>query len=835
MHRFFLFCVLVAITLTSLVPSGQAAPARGGRLEWTELAGSKGDENLQSVVSRSNRVIGLEFELTDGGDIGPVRPVSLKQRQPTEAPNRRIVTARPGYVLYGVHVDTQDKVHAIRLVFVRLNDDGSFARDDTAESDWVGTPTGKEPVTLGCDGRIVAGLGTSTKDGVLTGFSLALKANVAGPPAEGGAGNKGGAAAQIPDPKKFIAMMTEAAKIIESANDAASAQQAVEQIRTLARQSQNIGMGKTPPENAKAILERIDGKLQSLEKTLPEESRALQTALRELMESAATPAERNAATDRANRVSSASKLKQIVIALSRHEGDGNPSPASLDELVRSGLIKADVLNSPFGDADGGDIAYIRPAGNPQESVLLYDAAALALGEGTNVAYVDGSVQWRDEAQLRALNIPRPGAILAGGQTADPGGQPAKPQPAVELAAVPVKPANELLAPLLPYLVPTDGKKPTASDYSSAIINSVMALSIAGEVDSARWLLESVELNSDEHYLGGALSVQIKGGPQGADARAMFTKLKISLDELGTLEGVSLGYARAGDVAKAISNTNRFDGGKHLRKKMLHLWPSKELLAFYQADTKKGAPSDETDLETYTWAYAALGQDTELAKAIADYESLVGNERQGDSFDFRERAELNLIRVRGLAYRGDIAGALEVSDALFDAIQATKDKAKDPGAVNASAWSNRQKEYAVIIARLAADGDLDQVKTLIERHGNGTFSLEEHKLALAYLYAVKNDAAQADANLPEASGLARQKADVTMALGMMAHARAAAKDAEQAAAYIKRVEQIASTERTFAGRARIASAAIMGLLLGPEALAFDRLNLYAFKPRPQVQD
>lgn len=92
--------------------------------------------------------------------------------------------------------------------------------------------------------------------------------------------------------------------------------------------------------------------------------------------------------------------------LDERRAQGKPAPASLDELVREGAIQADLLDSPLGDAPGGDFVYVRQGSNPRESVLLYDATALPAGEGTNVAFIDGSVRWVMPDELGALNVPR---------------------------------------------------------------------------------------------------------------------------------------------------------------------------------------------------------------------------------------------------------------------------------------------------------------------------------------------------------------------------------------------------------------------------------------------
>jgi hypothetical protein len=153
-----------------------AAPARraSGRLEQTALAGVKGTKTTQLVISRNDRMTGFAFDLTDAGAIRTVDPVSVQQTKPKEQANRKFVTARDGYTLYGVVVDATDKVNAMRLVFARL-DGEQIVATDKYESDWIGTPTANaRPITLGCNGKKIAGLDRSWRDDQLTGFGLNL-------------------------------------------------------------------------------------------------------------------------------------------------------------------------------------------------------------------------------------------------------------------------------------------------------------------------------------------------------------------------------------------------------------------------------------------------------------------------------------------------------------------------------------------------------------------------------------------------------------------------------------------------------------------------------------
>jgi hypothetical protein len=151
------------------------ARSRGGKVEWTPVAGTRTTETIQTLVSQADRIRGFAFDLNDAGAIRSIVQVSVKHKQPQEQPNRKIVTAREGYTLYGMNVDfAADKVNAIRLVFVRLDGD-RMVPQDTYTSDWIGKPSGAKPVTLACNGKKVVGFSRSLRDDLLTGVSLSLK------------------------------------------------------------------------------------------------------------------------------------------------------------------------------------------------------------------------------------------------------------------------------------------------------------------------------------------------------------------------------------------------------------------------------------------------------------------------------------------------------------------------------------------------------------------------------------------------------------------------------------------------------------------------------------
>jgi hypothetical protein len=65
--------------------------------------------------------------------------------------------AKKGYAVAGLEVKTNPYVAAVRVVFMRLDDDGDLDTDDTYKSAWIGQAAGSAQ-TLGGDGKTVIGV-----------------------------------------------------------------------------------------------------------------------------------------------------------------------------------------------------------------------------------------------------------------------------------------------------------------------------------------------------------------------------------------------------------------------------------------------------------------------------------------------------------------------------------------------------------------------------------------------------------------------------------------------------------------------------------------------------
>jgi hypothetical protein len=123
-----------------------------------------------------------------------------------------------------------------------------------------------------------------------------------------------------------------------------------------------------------------------------------------------------AAEDAADRERSAQNLRTIGQGIVQYANDNKDKfPPDLQAVVKAQELDQTVTRSPFGPAKGGaDLILLNYDGkvkmngpNAGGVVILYDQAALDLGDGTNVLYDDGHVAWlAPDAFKRALEESR---------------------------------------------------------------------------------------------------------------------------------------------------------------------------------------------------------------------------------------------------------------------------------------------------------------------------------------------------------------------------------------------------------------------------------------------
>ena len=131
-----------------------AAPVLGVDTEW--LGNSTGG-SPQRFAQKEKPLLGFNYALGDWAG-GPCL-AKLIPIYSTEPPgdNQMQVIAEEGYVVGGLQVNADKVVRGVRLVLMKLNEDGTLDPADTHTSDWAGVATGS-PTKLGGDGRKLLGV-----------------------------------------------------------------------------------------------------------------------------------------------------------------------------------------------------------------------------------------------------------------------------------------------------------------------------------------------------------------------------------------------------------------------------------------------------------------------------------------------------------------------------------------------------------------------------------------------------------------------------------------------------------------------------------------------------
>jgi hypothetical protein len=131
------------------------------------VLGGAGGSPFSRTSPNGQPVIGVRYRLGSWG--GRERVGQLEPLFTTAAAQADVIVAREGYALGALQVDAGEYVDAVALVFMRLNPDGGLDPGDRYTSEWIGTPTGSDPRTLG-DGSAkvigIAGRGAAVMDAV---------------------------------------------------------------------------------------------------------------------------------------------------------------------------------------------------------------------------------------------------------------------------------------------------------------------------------------------------------------------------------------------------------------------------------------------------------------------------------------------------------------------------------------------------------------------------------------------------------------------------------------------------------------------------------------------
>jgi hypothetical protein len=110
-------------------------------------------------------VVGIRYSLGSWAGQPALRslePIFVRATDPAEtreAPRgEQVLMAREGYAVGGLNVDAGPYVHAVQVVFMRLNADGRLEAADSYTGPWLGNRTTGPVQTLGGTGAPVIGI-----------------------------------------------------------------------------------------------------------------------------------------------------------------------------------------------------------------------------------------------------------------------------------------------------------------------------------------------------------------------------------------------------------------------------------------------------------------------------------------------------------------------------------------------------------------------------------------------------------------------------------------------------------------------------------------------------
>lgn len=127
-----------------------------GVSEDTVIVGGPGGGPFQRVDPRGLPVVGVRCRLGNRAGKPTVDSIDPIYNRINRNPFPVTVMAREGYALGAIQVDADDQVRAVRLAFMKIDGD-KLDTTDSYVSDWIGTPTGAEPVVLNGNGKPILG------------------------------------------------------------------------------------------------------------------------------------------------------------------------------------------------------------------------------------------------------------------------------------------------------------------------------------------------------------------------------------------------------------------------------------------------------------------------------------------------------------------------------------------------------------------------------------------------------------------------------------------------------------------------------------------------------
>jgi hypothetical protein len=138
-------------------PIGSHSSTASGTVSTPMVGGGRSGRPRQELDRQGRPMIGLRYRVGSWSGEEVVTRLEPLFGGKGPRPMYTDVTAKPGYAVGAIQVDAGEYVYAIRIAFMRIEGDRLNTKDSYV-SDWIGTPTGRQPQTLNSNGALVLGI-----------------------------------------------------------------------------------------------------------------------------------------------------------------------------------------------------------------------------------------------------------------------------------------------------------------------------------------------------------------------------------------------------------------------------------------------------------------------------------------------------------------------------------------------------------------------------------------------------------------------------------------------------------------------------------------------------
>jgi hypothetical protein len=399
-----------------------------------------------------------------------------------------------------------------------------------------------------------------------------------------------------------------------------------------------------------------------------------------------------------------------------------------------------------------------------------------------------------------------------------------PQSKPSASAKPQKPVNPAVPLVADQVVDLVKRDPRAmpSLRQAQLVHLVLQ---TGDVSSAGKLLEVAKPDSDGMRNVGHISTLLPGGVNGENARAIQAKQRAKPDQLGTIEGIAIGYAYQGKTTQSLAEVRKAEqagSGQLLLANLMVIRPVQPFIDAY-FKTPKVSISKQSG-GALLRAYVILGQQ-DKADALVQEIRASGTSADGVG-EVKSRVSMSANEVDSTIFRGqffgylakgDLTKARKLEEDRFAAAMAAAPQAKQPRAAEAQAMQDRLFAFQALAATAAFKRDLPAVRSVIDgvKDKSGVAILQ---VPLIYaLAATGGDAASIDESLKSMKNSFETLH--AAALGAAAAGRFAGGDSDDAVRRIQQALAWVATMKSDRQRAAALYYLLAGTIAGPEAVLF----------------